>query len=210
MLLRLEVGADHVRLNKEICVWREPKPNLRATKSIGFSSDCRHGLSLFLGKDEAMNKLSILSLSATTALGLALCSSSAAAQSAKDIVGTWTIVSAEAFGPTPKGVLIFDANARYSLMLMRPDLPRYASNNRTQGTPEEYKAVSGGSISYFGTYSVSGSDLILRVEYSSFPNWNGTEQKRTNFTLAGDELKYTNTAPSVGGPAAVLVWKRAK
>ena len=157
-----------------------------------------------------MNSRSILILSVTTAFGLAVYSTSAVAQSAKDIVGTWTIASAEAFGPTPKGVLIFDGNGRYSLMLMRPDLPKYASNNRTKGTPEEYKAIGGGSIAYFGTYSVTGSDLILRVEYSSFPNWNGTEQKRTNFALAGDELKYTNTAPSVGGSAAVLVWKRAK
>jgi hypothetical protein len=157
-----------------------------------------------------MNQRSILSLSAITALGLAFSSSSALAQSAKDVVGTWTIASAEAFGPTPKGLLMFDANGRYSLMLMRPDLPKYTSNKRTQGTSEEYKAIGGGSISYYGTYSVSGSDLILRVEYSSFPNWNGTEQKRTSFTVTGDELKYTNTAPSVGGPAAPLVWKRVK
>ena len=157
-----------------------------------------------------MNKHSILSISAITALGLVLYSSSAVAQSAKDIVGTWTIESAEAFGPTPKGVLIFDANSRYSLMLMRPDLPKYESNNRTKGTSEEYKAIGAGSISYFGTYSVSGTDLVIRVEYSSFPNWNGTEQRRTNFTLAGEELKYTNTAPSVGGSATILVWKRAK
>jgi Lipocalin-like domain len=157
-----------------------------------------------------MNQRSILSLFAIVTLGLALSSSTTLAQSAKDIVGTWTITSAEAFGPTPKGLLMFDANGRYSLTLMRPDLPKYASNNRTQGTSEEYKAIGGGSISYFGTYSVSGSDLILRVEYSSFPNWNGTEQKRANFTVTGDELKYTNTAPSVGGPAAPLVWKRVK
>jgi len=157
-----------------------------------------------------MNKRSILSFSAITALGLALYSNSAVSQSAKDMVGTWTIVSAEAFGPTPKGLLMIDANGRYSLMLMRPDLPKYASNNRTQGDSEEYKAIGSGSISYYGTYSVSGSDLTLRVEHSSFPNWNGTEQKRTNFTLTGDELKYTNTAPSVGGSAAVLVWRRAK
>jgi hypothetical protein len=157
-----------------------------------------------------MNQRNILSLSAITVLGLALYSSTALTQSAKDIVGTWTITSAEAFGPTPKGLLMFDVNGRYSLMLMRPDLPKYVSNNRTQGTSEEYKAIGGGSISYFGTYSVSGSDLILRVEYSSFPNWNGTEQKRANFTVTGDELKYTNTAPSVGGPPAPLVWKRVK
>jgi len=152
----------------------------------------------------------LICLSAFTAVGLALCSSIAFAQSAKDLVGTWTIVSADAFGPNPKGVLNFDNNGRYSLMLMRADLPKYASNNRSQGTAEEYKAIGAGSISYFGTYSVSGSDLILRIESSSFPNWTGTEQKRTNLTLTGDELKYTNTAPSVGGPAAVLVWRRSK
>ena len=155
-------------------------------------------------------KRRIITLSAVTTLGLALYTGSAVAQSAKDVVGTWTIASADAFGPTPKGALIFDANGRYSLMLMRPDLPKYASNNRTKGSPEEYQAIGSGSISYYGTYSVSGSDLILRIEYSSFPNWNGTEQKRTNFTLKGDELTYTNTAPSVGGPAAVLVWRRVK
>jgi Lipocalin-like domain len=143
-------------------------------------------------------------------VGLALCSSNAVGQSAKDLVGTWTIVSAEAFGPNPKGLLIFQPDGRYSLMLMRADLPKYVSNNRAQGTPEEYKTIGAGSISYFGTYSVSGSDLILRVEHSSFPNWTGTEQRRTNLTLTGDELKYTNTAPSVGGPPAVLVWRRAK
>ena len=56
---------------------------------------------------------------------------------------------------------------------------------------------------------MNGSDLILRIEHSSFPNWTGTEQKRTNLTLTGDELKYTNNAPSVGGPPAVLAWRRA-
>ena len=157
-----------------------------------------------------MNMPTILGFSAITALGLTLCTNSAFSQPAKDIVGTWTIVSAEAFGPNPKGLLTFDANGRYSLMLMRPDLPKYASNNRLQGAAEEYKTIGSGSISYYGTYSISGSDLILRVEYSSFPNWNGTEQKRTSFSITGDELKYTNTAPSVGGPAAALVWRRAK
>jgi hypothetical protein len=148
-------------------------------------------------REDTMRRRSLICLSAFTAVGLALCSSIAVAQSAKDLVGTWTIVSAEAFGPNPKGVLIFDTNGRYSLMLMRADLPKYASNNRSQGAAEEYKAIGAGSISYFGTYSVSGSELILRIESSSFPNWNGTEQKRTNLTLTGDELKYTNTAPSV-------------
>ena len=59
-----------------------------------------------------MRRRSLICLSAFTAVGLAFCSSIAVAQSAKDLVGTWTIVSAEAFGPNPKGVLIFDTNGR--------------------------------------------------------------------------------------------------
>jgi hypothetical protein len=63
------------------------------------------------------------------------------AQSAKDLVGAWTLVSAEAYGPDPKGLLIFDANGHFSSQFMKADLPKYASNSRTQGTPEEYKAT---------------------------------------------------------------------
>ena len=59
-----------------------------------------------------MRRRSLICLSAFTAVGLAFGSSIAVAQSAKDLVGTWTIVSAEAFGPNPKGVLIFDTNGR--------------------------------------------------------------------------------------------------
>ena len=159
-----------------------------------------------------MNRRNIISLSAIAALGLALSAGSAVAQSAKDLVGSWTVVSVDAYGPNPKGSLIFEANSRFSLQLMRADLPKYASNNRTQGTPAEYKATAEGSISYFGTYSVSGTDLMLHVEGSTFPNWTGTDQKRVNLSVTGDELKYTNPTPS-GGPAGAaipLVWKRVK
>jgi hypothetical protein len=57
---------------------------------------------------------------------------------------------------------------------------------------------------------MNGIDLMLHVEGCSFPNWTGTDQKRSNVSVTGDELKYTNPAPSVGTTPAVLVWKRAK
>ena len=146
-------------------------------------------------------------------LGIALAapaSSGAAAQSAKDVVGTWTLASADVFGPNPKGSLMFDANGRVSAVLMRSDLPKYASNNRNQGTAEENKATVQGMIVWFGTYSVSGTDLILHIEGSSFPNWNGSNQKRTNLSVTGDELRWTQPTPSMGGPPVQVVWKRAK
>ena len=46
------------------------------------------------------------------------------------------------------------------------------------------------------------------TETSTFPNWDGTEQKRP-FTVTSDELKYTVAAAS-GGGTVTIVWKRTK
>jgi len=154
------------------------------------------------------------------ALTIVASTPTAFAQSANDLVGSWTLVSSvveqggnriEPFGPKPKGTLIFDANGRYAAMIARPGLPRLASDNRTAATPEEAKAIVAGSIAHFGSYAVSEADktITFRIETSTHANWNGTEQKRA-FTIAGDELKYTVSTAAVGGGSATLIWKRAK
>jgi len=142
-----------------------------------------------------------------------------AADAKKQIVGVWKTVSdinkgsdgvvRSAFGPNPKGVFIFTASGRYASINTRPDIPKFASGNRMQGTADENKAVVQGSIAHFGTYSISpdGKVLILKVEGGTWPSWVGSEQKR-DFTLAGDELKYTVTA-SIGG-VSELVYRRVK
>jgi hypothetical protein len=144
----------------------------------------------------------------------------AAAQSAKSLVGTWTVVSSDnvdasgkktaIYGPNLRGSLIFTSNGRYSLTLARASLPKIASDNRTKGTAEENQAVVAGSLAHFGKYTVDEKDkaLTFHIETSTYPNWDGTTQKRP-FTVSGDELKYTNAAAS-GGGRADLVWKRAK
>jgi len=157
-----------------------------------------------------MNRRRIVSTVVMTALGLVLAAGHASAQLAKEIAGTWTLVSAEAFGSAPKGSFILDANGHFASILTRNTLPKYVSNSRVKGTSDEYKATVEGSLAYFGTYSISGSDLIMRVESSTYPNWIGTEQKRINVSITGDELKYTQPAPSGGGPATPVVWKRVK
>src|SRR2546428_3064417 len=135
----------------------------------------------------------------------------------EQLVGSWTLVSLTAgagadqtlpYGPNPKGTMMVDANGRFSITVLRYDLPKFASNNRDTGTPDENKAIVQGSITYFGTYSVNEADgtLTLHIERSSFPNWNGTDQKRTIASLTAEELRYTNPAASVGGTAE-LVWK---
>jgi len=90
-----------------------------------------------------MNRRSAFNLSILIASGVLLSMGNASAQLANDIVGTWTIVSAgDTYSSNPKGSLILTANGRYSLQLLRPDLPKYVSNNRTKGTPAEYKQRS--------------------------------------------------------------------
>ena len=152
-------------------------------------------------------------------LGIVLATGDAFAQTAKDLVGTWTLVSAineqggnttDTYGPHPKGILTVDANGRYVLVIARADLPKVASNNRTKATAEENKAIVQGSIAHFGTVSVNAADktFTFKIETSLFPKWDGTEQKRP-FTVTGDALTYTVPSTS-GGRTATVVWKRAQ
>jgi hypothetical protein len=167
-----------------------------------------------------MNRRNVLSTSAMTLLGLALSSGYVLGQTAKDLVGTWSWVSVDitrpdgtkyqAFGTTPKGFVIFDSNGRFAYLLSRPDRPKFAANNREQGTPEENKAAVLGTLAYSGTYEVSDKTLIFHVEASSYPNAEGVDQKRS-ITVTGDELRWINPAPTVaGGGTANTVLRRVK
>ncbi len=142
----------------------------------------------------------------------------AAAQPAKEIVGTWSFVVNETtnadgtkvntYGVNPKGILMFDAGGRFSLFIANPDRPKFAANSRLQGTADEYKAAVHGAIAYFGTYSVDENAKMLTFDLtaSTFPNWDGVMQKRP-FSIAGDELRFTNAAGSSGG-SVLAVLKR--
>lgn len=131
---------------------------------------------------------------------------------------SWTLVSTSVdqggkilhpYGERPTGIFMFDTNRHFSQIIIRSDLASIRSNNRENGTPEENKSVVQGSIAYFGTYAVEGNVVTLRIENSTFPNFKGTDQKRS-FTITGDQLKWTNAVPSVGAGSATLVWKRAE
>jgi len=164
-----------------------------------------------------MNRFNLFSISAITALALALLPSSAVSQqkSLKDqLVGTWTLVSTDNvqnFGANPKGMLVFDGNGRYSLVFMRSDLPKFAASTADKGTAEENKVVMQGMVAHFGTYTVNEAEKTItsRAEGSWFPNLVGREAKRVVTSLTADELKYTNPATALG-TTAHTVWRRAK
>jgi hypothetical protein len=175
-----------------------------------------------------MHGRNILGVAATFVLGLALVPGVANAQqkSIKDqLVGAWTLLLVDgvntdgthvpAYGPNPIGTLMFSPTGRYALEIMRADRALFASNNQDTGTAAENKAEATGTLSYFGTYTVDepGKTLNLRVEGSSFPNWQNTTQKRL-VTGITDEVLTWNT-PNTPNPAqgldhAELVWKKVK
>jgi hypothetical protein len=170
-----------------------------------------------------MNRRSSLGIAVITALGLATLSGSAVSQQKslkEQLVGTWTFVTSTAkladgsplFGSNPKGQLTLDANGRYSNIAVRSDLAKYASNNRLQTSPAEDKATVQGAIALFGTYTVNEADrsITIRVEGSSYPNWNGTDLKNFVESITADELKVRNPAPSIGGPPTQLTYRRVK
>lgn len=152
-------------------------------------------------------------------VGMLSCST-AMAQSASEVVGTWKLVSSvtekggsrtEQFGPGANGMLTLDADGHFMLMIIGADLPRFASNNRAAGSSEENQAVVSKSIAMIGTYSVNSADktLTFKVDSATFPNWSDTEQKRLLVSASNDELKYVTPTASSGGVATVT-WRRAR
>ena len=159
-------------------------------------------------------KVGGLTMVALASLALPLTNAVAEQKTLKEqLVGAWTFVSSTtklpdgspSFGSDPKGLLIFTVDGRYSNQIHRSDLPKFASKNRLQGTPDENKAVVQGSVSSFGTYSVDEGNraLTLRYEAASFPNLVGT-QSIWSVTIAGDDVTLSTTASTAGSGGASI------
>ena len=138
----------------------------------------------------------------------------------EQLVGTWTFVAAvntrpdgtkfDPFGGKGVGMQSFASTGQFSYQIIRSDIPKLASNNRQEGTADEFKAMAQGAISYFGTYSLddSGKTLTQHVVSSSFPNFNDTKRIWA-ITLTGDELTLASQVAASGGTNE-LKWKRVK
>jgi hypothetical protein len=167
-----------------------------------------------------MNRRSILSLSAITALGLSLLPGSGLSQQKtlkEQLVGTWTLVTYERVASgtkqmiaNPKGILMFDAGGRYVMAGERGDRPKFKSAG--QATTEELAAATQDFFAAnFGTWSVSEADKILTQHFDGAlrPNNEGTDVK-SSISLTGDELKLINVMPLPTGASIEQVYRRAK
>ena|SRR5437899_8541692 len=90
-----------------------------------------------------MNRHSQLWPSIVAVVVFAIAMGNADAQSAKDLVGTWTLVSisGDPDGANPRGMVTFDPGGRFVQVITRYDLSKYAAGKRNEGTADEYKAT---------------------------------------------------------------------
>ena len=119
------------------------------------------------------------------------------------LIGTWTLVSWEQtladgsknqrFGSNPKGINTFDAKGNFSLIIMRPDLPKISAGDPEKPTAEEAAAIAKGAIAYFGTYTVNEFRQINNSEINcddvGKPTWSGTETDGNVDQCQGNEIQ---------------------
>lgn len=132
--------------------------------------------------------------------------------------GTWTLVAADKilpggerardYGAAPKGLLIVDAQGRYSLQIFRVERPRFAHADKAAGSADEFAAAVKGSSTHYGTLVVDGQRglLAFSIEGASFPNWEDAVQQR-QYTLEGGVLSYRVPARP-DGSIPISVWRK--
>lgn len=139
----------------------------------------------------------------------------------QQLVGTWKLISVDniypdssrvhPYGDNPSGMLIFDKNGNYAIQILRTTRPQIKSGDKNTCTPEEYLALVQGSNSHFGKYIVDepNKTITFKIEKAFFPNWEGTEQKRS-YIYTGNEIRYVVTHTTQGGKAVIaeVAWKR--
>ena len=156
-----------------------------------------------------------------TGFSLALSTSTPGLAAGRNLVaGTWIMVSAQAdpngqnkplFSFHPSGLLIFTQDLHFADVLTNPDVPKFASGDRTKGTDVENKAVVARDLALYGTYTVDeqGRFSTEHVIASTFPNWNGLDRDTRTITESVDADTMTERLQDAQGPQIVIVWKRA-
>lgn len=138
------------------------------------------------------------------------------------LVGAWTLVRCdnvypdghrvELYGPNPTGMWLIDAQGDYMMQIVRAKRMPFAANDKSKGTPEEYRAASMDFNAHYGHVSADTHAMRSEIVHASFPNWDGRNSE-TRYTIDGDELTYRVAKPSSGaaeGAYGEVVWRRVR
>lgn len=148
---------------------------------------------------------------------------SRAEELASSLLGTWHLVSykversdgsvADLYGPSPLGVLVYDATGHMSVHLLKTDLPKCGTIDRRKCPDEQARLAFDNYAGYWGRYQVKASEnaVFHYVDGASWPDYIGTSQKRF-VAVSGDRLTITTPPLQIGGveSVGVLVWTRIK
>jgi Lipocalin-like domain len=140
----------------------------------------------------------------------------------KELMGAWTLVRCdnvypdghrvELYGPHPEGLWLIDAQGDYMMQIVRAKRMPFAANDKSKGTPDEYRAASMDSNAHYGHISADAHVIRSQIVHASFPNWDG-KTGDTGYTIDGDELTYRVAKPSSGaaeGAHGEVVWQRVR
>jgi hypothetical protein len=94
------------------------------------------------------------------------------------------------------------------LQILKSERLRFAADSKADGSIDEFKSAVMGSSTHYGTVTIDdkAGQLVFSIEGASFPNWEGTVQRR-QYTLEGKQLSY-QVPPRADGSIPVSVWRR--
>jgi hypothetical protein len=136
-----------------------------------------------------------------------------------NVAGNWKLISAymnnhgtriNVLGSNPAGMLVFTEDLHFIIVLNNPDIPKFVSGDRSNGTPEEYKTAVVNSLGVYGTYTIdeNGDFLEEQVLGSTFPNMNGTNRGRNEITEKVDGNRMLENLKIADGINLNVVWQR--
>jgi hypothetical protein len=137
------------------------------------------------------------------------------------VAGVWNLIAGymdnhgkqiDVLGPHPGGMLILTEDLHFTVIVHNPDIPKFASGDRANGTPEEYKTAVMNSLGVYGTYTIdeNGDFLEQHVIGATFQNMNGSSRGRSELVEKVDGDKMIEDLKIADGVSIHIVWQRAQ
>ena len=138
---------------------------------------------------------------------------------AKDIVGTWQLVSYSCkdesgnisypLGENAVGYIMYTNDGYMSVSMAAKNRPKRSSGDLTGGTKEEKIAEAETYITYCGTYEFYEDRVVLIIEMALFPNRVGSSQVRY-YRIKGSRIILTTPPISIDNKPQVctVIWER--
>ena len=138
-----------------------------------------------------------------------------------NVAGCWNLISGyldnhgsriDILGAHPSGMLILTEDLHFMVIVNNPDIPKFVSGDRSNGTPEEYKTAVTNSLGAYGTYTIdeNGDFLEEQVIGSTFQNMNGSSRGRNELTEKVDVNRMIENLKIADGIIANIVWQRTQ